>query len=411
MSKANLTGSASWGTVRHSSINSRLHQLHQVEQRARRRTRYIAHKEVVDGTEPEKFQSNLLGLAPPGSKGRTFRRTGDCLAEMDERAWEQALMDEAKRLSVWHERRERDGKVTYHRHKLKESDVKRKTVELRPDHSRALEVLAASQPKSLVKEALEAIRAEKVRLFELIYGRKVIQAAEHCDSGHYHTDLWNVGAVAKVEGGREIIERGTLFREFGVGPGAARWDRHLGVLQELGHDPAVMGAVPAVLEADAAKALDQNREPARDIRFMRALDSFVERTLRQIDPAAVDQAKKEYGEHLLDGYAKGELGLKKVDPKQEKIKKLEAENKRLTDALVRVGEFFAAIVRVRGFQKLIGLHPAVAKLFQAALAACGLELTKTKRQKNPKLERMKEKTKELEMLMEKQMEGPSRPSF
>jgi len=327
-------------------------------------------------------------------------------------------MDEAKRLSVWHERREKNGKVTYHKKNLKQSDLKRKTIELRPDHSRVLERLAESQPQSLVAEALSAIRAEKIRLFEEIYKRRVIQAAEHCDSGHYHTDLWHFGAVAKTEGGREVIERGVFFREFGVGPGAARWDRHLGVLQELGHDPAVMGPVPGMIEANTAKALKQNGEAPRDLRLMRDLDAFVEKTLRGIDPIAVDQAKKEFGAHLLDGYAKAEIGVKKIDPRQEKIKKLEAENKALRDekkalewTLGLVRDFLAAIARKPEFQKMLGLYPAIAKLFHAVLAGCGLELIKTKRPKNPKLEKMMEKTKELEKELEKTMPGPSLPSF
>jgi len=231
--------------------------------------------------------------------GRMFLRSGAGLAEIEGPAWDSLRLAEEKRLSFWHEERERAGRVTYYKRRLKGSDLNHKTIELRPDHSRALEVLAASQPRSLVEEALSAIRAETIRLFEESYKRKVMAVGELRDSGNFRTEVWHFSSEETKLGDRTIIKKGTRFREYGVGPGLVRWDRQLRVLTDLGHDPAVMGAVPGIIESDAALALARNREPARDLALLRALDAFVEKTLRKIDLGVVGRAKVEFGEHLL----------------------------------------------------------------------------------------------------------------
>lgn len=415
MGKGGLNQSANKATIAHGNPNSRVHEVHQAEQKERRakaKTR-VLYEDVVPEDAPEMFKSNLLGLVPPGMKGRTFWRAGGVgeLVEMDGDEWERMMNAESERLKVWHERREeadkkesckamkdedpiaakiaaakvraaakllpahnenreKGGKVTYHKHRLKDSDLKRKTYELRPDHSRALEYLAAREPASLMDELLRSVRAEKVRLFEEIYGRKVLADGEHFDSGHYHNDIWSYSTQEKeVVGGKRVMERGTFLREYGVGPGAARWDRHLRVLADLGHDAAVTGAVPRLLAADAAQALKDNKEDARDLRFMRALDAFVEKKLRGIDLVVVERAKKEYGEWLLEGYKSGKLGVKESKTQRAaKLEEVEKEVGVLQGVIAVVRDFFVLLKDVpglRGFLELFGLYDHYVRALEA----------------------------------------------
>ncbi len=400
--RGGLSASATKATIAHGNANSRLHEVHQAEQKERRKNAKVRalYEVVAPEDEPEMFKSNLLGLVPEGLKGRTFWRGGGVgdLVELEGGDWEAKLGAELERLKVWHERREKDGKESYHKHTLKDSDLKRKTYETRPDHSRALEYLAAEKPASLVAEVLSSIRAEKIRLFEEIYRRKVSALGEHCDSGHYHNDIWSYSSEEKKVGDRTIIERGTFFREYGVGPGAARWDRHLRVLSELKMDTGVTGAVPRLLAADEKWALEQNKEPARDLRFMRALDSYVEKTLREVDAAAVDRAKREYGEFLADGYAKGELGVEKMLDRKEQMAALEEENKSLKRAVAMAVEFLQALVRLPAFEGLLKTSPLLEKLFHGLLAALGLGVKEPV--KAPRVERLKTMAMKLERVME-----------
>lgn len=417
MGKGGLDQSATRATVAHGNVNSWLHEVHQAEQKERKvkARRRVVYEDVVPEDEPDKFESNLLGLAPPGMKGRTFWREQGAgpLVEMDGGEWEAKMNAKGPLLKTWHEKRKRaptkkkkrkpGEEFGYHPHKLKDSDLKRMTIELRPDHSRALEYLAAREPRSMMAELLSAVRAEKVRLFEEIYGRKVLAAGEHCDSGHYHNDIWHYSSEEMKVGDETVIIRGNFFRKYGVGPGAARWDRHLRVLGELGHDPAVTGALPLVVAEDEKNALRDNGEEARDLRFMRALDAFVEKALFEIDPVVVERAKKEYGDFLVEGYGKGELGVKGAKTRQQaKMEELEKEVGFLRGAVAVFREFLAVLVRLPGMDKVLS-SKAVAPLFQKVLMACGLG--EAKEPKKPEMKgpdiaaasrRLKEQVKELE---------------
>ena len=62
------------------------------------------------------------------------------------------------------------------------TDLKRETIDLRPDHSRVLQDLVEDGRKEALRPILAEIQAEQIRLFEEVHpGRKVRSLGEHTD--------------------------------------------------------------------------------------------------------------------------------------------------------------------------------------------------------------------------------------
>lgn len=227
------------------------------------------------------------------------------------------------------------------KHARKESDLMRETIDLRPDHSRALQYMLENlEKRDAVEDALAEIRQEKIRLFEEIYGRRVVGVGEHPDSGQYHNDLWHKGirsdlvtdSGALVEGkdGSRLtggkskkVRLRTEFRQFGVSVGVASWDRHRSALEEFGADArSLMSEEMKIIERNTETAEKQNGELPRDLRLLNRLDAFVRERLEKIDINLYRHANEDYVRWLEGGYRQGKLGLM---GRSQRVEKLEME--------------------------------------------------------------------------------------
>ncbi len=412
-------GSLSSVSVSHGVVSSKRHQDDVARQHLRkedaRRVKYVP-VEVPDGVMIEPFCSDVSAI----SAGRNWAIGGAGEEEMSGDAWVEKVLACGRDLNWYHQKQSRKGNEGYYRRKIKdrqalgrrdkrgrmESDLSRFTVDLRPDHSRALEkILRGSISRSMVEMALDDIRREKIRLFELIYGRRVEFCGEHPDSGQYHHDLWHSGISEKTVGGKVIRER-VPFRSFGVGVGVAAWDRHQSALG--GDAAAVMGETLRLVERNAGLAEKQNGEPARDLRFNRALDEFVGKRLRDLAPKLVQEAGKEYEEFLRRGYQEGKLGAK--HPKKETSVGL------LRGVLGMVAELLGALARVPGFSQVLKASAEVSALFHGvvgALSSVGVEVPVPEPEPEPEPEPAREKPdlKALTMEMEKVLDDMELPSM
>ena len=235
-----------------------------------------------------------------------------------------------------------------------QTDLLRETIDLRPDHSRVLQYLAEAGRTADLMPVLAEIQAEEIRLFEEIHpGRRIKSEGEHTDSGQYHFDHWHTGIekvvvddqgaiVADDVNGEEILASGEkmeirmrhVFRNFGVGDGMASFDRHRSALEDSGRDAKlIMGYTLGRLVGNAESAEKQNGEYPRDLRLWRAIDQFVDRKLRGLDPALCDKARLQYVDWIEAGYDLGKLGINEETAEQSKHKRRKKELEDLRAAM------------------------------------------------------------------------------
>lgn len=340
------------GSGRHGVASSKTHRDDQLAFKRReaekRKKRFQAY-EVGDADTYAPFNSDVSAIG----QGRNWIiRKGRRFWELGGEAWVELMMRMGRQRVGYHQRQVRKGVVGYYWRKVRDrsvlgptdkthrplTDVARETIDLRPDHSRALsKILKVPKHAAKLESALAAIRNEKLRLFEEIYHRQVLGVGEHPDSGQFHHDLWHSGirsAVVedlgaekkngKFHGGSKMkVRERTPYRSYGVSVGVASWDRHRSALTDHGLEPGkVMGPTLEILQRNEAKVHERYGEPARDLRMLRELDSLVDRILRAIDPDLCDEARGEYIDWIQAGYEQGKLGVK---PMVAKKMKLEAE--------------------------------------------------------------------------------------
>lgn len=379
------------------------------QQRARRKT----HWAPTEAKEAPVFGSDVSGLGVgrnyllvggefrelPGDEW--LRRTDEIAADM---SWyhqpQKVKLKRGKTTVYWKERKMKDREKlgTNDKKGRAETDVLRETIDLRPDHSRALQKILATStvPRGEVDLALADIHGEAARLFEKIYGRAVFAINEHTDSKQYHIDLSHTG-IQKLEKDGEEFRPRTPFVGRGVYVGLAAWDRHRSALAGAGEDVgAVMRWTLEEVEEKTKKAPDRFGEEPRDLRFQRAFDEFVEGKLRELSSPAVEQARGEYVSWLKENYAADTIGFTEEKRDRRERKRLEREVGRLQGVLALVGRFLAALARLPGADKILGL-PAIAPLFQEVLAACGAELAKAKEAKEPEVGQPEVREPEIEM--------------
>jgi len=336
------------------------------EKRRARWYRRDLEEEDMQGKE-ELFESDVEGLG----MGKKFTVTADESLQVTEpEEWKKQGRVVGRAGKEYHAYTFQNGRDYYRKKKIPGGDLKRVNLELRPDASRAIEYMVKDRSVSAkeLQKALDDIRAEKKRLFEEIYKRKVLFAAEHTDTGQYHTDLWHFGLKPDVvmENGKEkhVILRDE-FRLLGVGPGAARWDRHRSALVDAGVDPEkVMPETLKMVERDTRQATKQNKEDPRDLRILRSLDQFVSKRLHEVSPEACKKALADYSQHLRKEYLGGNEGVQIVPTKEEKeIKKLKDEVKVLKNTLGKIGKVLGAIVKLPKIPEMlraVGLwHPVI----------------------------------------------------
>lgn len=355
--KGNLTR----GSGLHGDARNKLHKIHQEHNKKRRsrRVEYSAH-DLADDRDYAPFVSNVSSV---GSGRNWFRDLKGEFREVGSAEWATGIAAIEVENSWYHQRQVREGKVGYNERKVKDrcklgsndkngralTDVERETIDLRPDHSRALQYFLETGKNQEVEQLLQEIRQEKIRLFEKIYHRDVLALGEHPDAGQFHNDLWHGGirltkvrdnkALKTVEAdGKVKFSKGTEieirlrepYRSYGVGVGVCSWDRHRRALLHAKENPeTVMGDTVKVLKRNRESAKKQNGEPPRDLALLETLDAFVHRRLSMIDDELLKKALQEYTEWIKTGYTQGKLGIKKepaqVTRLKDKVAKLDKE--------------------------------------------------------------------------------------
>jgi hypothetical protein len=365
-----------------------MHLIHSKESKERAKIVFIAH-EVMDSSDYPVFHSNLSGLG----SGRNWMVREGKPELADGPAWIAEMMKLMTDRMRYHQRQRnstKDGKIQIRytprkvedRKKLGKSDRKgraltdlmRETIDLRPDHSRALQYLLEDGRKRDLLPILAEIQLEEIRLFEEVHpGRQIESEGEHTDSGQYHFDHWHSGikevevgdhnaTIADGPTGEKILVSGKIkkirerhvFRAYGVGDGMASFDRHRRALEESGRNAkSVMGYTLAKLEQNTDSSKEQNGEFPRDLRLWGAIDKFVDQKLRELDPELCDKARSEYAEWIEAGYDLQKLGINEetLELSKHKHRKEELEN-------------LKAAVRV--VLELIFAIPGVASLMRAS---------------------------------------------
>jgi hypothetical protein len=419
-----LRGKFSEKSVKHSIQSSEVHEKDKERQldvkQKKKAVKFIAVK--LEEVKPDAFESNVSGV---GDGRNYFRGADQTLREADPEEWEEKAIKLGRAADFYHRPMTRpNGDIYWRKETIKGGDLERWTTELRPDHSRALEYILGDKsiPREKIDEALGKIHAEQVRLFESIYGRKVVMVAEHSDSGHYHTDLWNLGLETReviAKGKKQEVVLRTPMREKGVGPGTARYFRHQRALAESGADPTkLMGITTEVIRQNTEVAKEQNGEDPRDLRYVGGLDAFVGKTLQGIAPKACDKALKDYSAFLKDSYAKGYLGAKELAPRAvRQIEALEKENGALKKLLEVAISIFNAVLKVPAFMQAVKAMNLYGKIVEFTRAV-GIQLTpeapepvegrtRTRRKTNTK-EKVKER--EIEMERKRRRKLPEEPT-
>lgn len=336
-------GIASYHSIRHSDQSSETHKK-DVEQAKQNRDKRRAIKvEIADDKVPFASDVSLLG------GGRRFamrERDGRrCVMTINSHDWDRELDERKSDLSWYHQPRNKS-KSGYVVRKIKDrtklsekdkqsrddTDLLRETIDLRPDHSRALQYFLQAGHKEAVDQMINQIMKKKMVLFEKIYtGRKVLYVSRHDDSGQFHHDLWHSGISEnprKLHRGAAVRQR-EPFRSYGVGTGVSSWFRHYCALTQgethKGNSGVVMGAAFDVLKRNIQSAKRQNGEEPRDIRLISNLDGFVSKELDKLsaglkgeDAEIPRRAHDEYKAWLLEGYEAGELGVRQ-SPESELV--------------------------------------------------------------------------------------------
>jgi len=346
--------------------------------KTRRKYKYTR-REIAPEEESPKFKSVISGLGG----GKCFVVRDGRPTEDAEAVWEELLSAAKSKWSWYHQKqkvkRKAGVKVAWKKRQLKDrtkqgpsdktgrkdTDVLRETIDLRPDHSRAVQYHLEAGKRVEVSSALSEIRAKKIQLFETIYDRRVLFVGEHDDSGQHHDDLWHCGTS---EHETERV-RSVPLRSYGESVGAASWARHFSAARDFGVDESALkelaGPTMDALEEDIAAATKQNREDPRDLRLLSELDKFAAQRLMAIDPGIVQRANGEYWDWIKANYRAGKIGVIKSREEvlDEEVTGLEKElseikvvlkpvaDETLTDAAARVA---ARADGLDGFEKQAG---------------------------------------------------------
>jgi hypothetical protein len=226
--------------------------------------------------------------------------------------------------------RDEEGKVIA---RYPASDVLRETIELRPDHSLAIQMMVRSGRKSEAVELLAEARRLKVELFEKLFHRKVLGVAQHNDSKHLHDDLWHTGItitdenISKQKNVERFRRDRVPFNIYGVGTGTIAWNRHLEVMRQSGMNEEeikdLTREIPGIVESNIGNA----HKELRDLKLYNGLDEFFARRLGEIAPSEARRARAEYLNFLKRGYENKTLGYQPPPTKALEAEKTEIEQK------------------------------------------------------------------------------------
>jgi hypothetical protein len=406
-------GRASYHSIRHSDQNSETHKRDVAQAKKKRNQRKAI---IVEPLEENGVFGSDLSLLGQGRKFGLGNKDGKrVLVALNSLDWEEQLARSKNNLSWYHQAR-KNTKSGYTVRKVRDrtklgekdkraradSDLQRETIDLRPDHSRAVQYFLQSGHTEAVRGMVARIREKKIRLFEKIYpGRRVLFVSEHDDSGQLHHDLWHSGIrehSTKLHKGKKVRER-VAFRRFGVGVGVTSWYRHFTALSQRGGTAksaaTTMGAAYDVLKRNIASAREQNGEEARDILLTKKLDEYVQ---EQLDTLASEltgksreiprQAHDEYKtwlvrdgleSRLLRAQAQAKRQMEEIKVLVEEKQKLLADNARLGRVVELATKVIISIVESSLWKALEKLCTQTASRLRALAAALGIATDKAKK--------------------------------
>lgn len=382
----------------HSDQRNKAHEDHAAAAKKRALQKLLTSYEILqEFTGYSAFKSKVIEL---GGGNNWVRKDGK-LVEVEGDEWLDAMFKIAAQNERHHVRTQGPTKVYYRSRKLRDrktlspkdkrprpkTDLRRFTIDLRPDHSRAIQKLLAKDYKDLARALVDNARDECIRQFERRYGRDVRAVAEHTDSGQLHFDLWHTGirtvevndSCADVKNGKivngekKVIRRRTKYKAYGVGVGVASWNRHRRALDDAGIKPDTIlnkDTLDTITKMTALKKKETG-EPPRDIGMYESLDRFMAFELAKVEPEITKEALDEYVQWLKMGYSSGKLGKRGLTEREKKmatkIKQLSEANEtlinelgytqhalnRLKKLLKGIKEFLARIKKSKGLMALM----------------------------------------------------------
>lgn len=218
--------------------------------------------------------------------------------------------------------------------------LERKTVDLIPGFSRAIQRMIEDGKTEEARSIIEQATPKILSKFEALYpGAKCSGLGWHVRSGQLHTDLYGHSTrLELVEDGvkkkKRLVRLWDTFglSHYGPGPGICAWDRHL---RALGNDAATVapGLRLVVDQALARQEKDYGSAANRDVLLHRAVDEIFEGLL----PASYrEQGMDEYKTWLVEEYSEGAIGPKlntasKRKAAMEEVQSVAAESKKVIE--------------------------------------------------------------------------------
>jgi hypothetical protein len=344
----------------HSNQRNKVHEQHTLEAKKRQFEQLLASYEVLqEFSDYPPFKSKVSDLGP----GNNWILLDDKMKEVDGEDWLMEMYHLAAENEHFHVRNQSNTKVYYRQRKIRDrdklsphdkthrpkTDLRRFTIDLRPDQSRAIQKMLSAGKTAEARELVDKIRDECIRLFQTIYHRDVRAVSEHTDSGQLHFDLWHSG-IRDVEvhdscadvidgklvnGFRRLIRERTEYRAFGVGVGVASWHRHRKAIEDAGKKPSdiVNKETLDTITKMAKLKKKETQEIPRDMRYYEALDKYAAIEISYSARDLADDALSEYIDWLSVGYKAGKLGKQAITEREKrmatKIKQLRHDNENL----------------------------------------------------------------------------------
>ncbi len=215
-------------------------------------------------------------------------------------------------------------------------NLRRKTIDVSPGISRAIELMMKAGKVAQARGILEKLQFELAGETEKVFPQgRVIACAWHCNSGMptkpgiLHLDVWmhSTQLETRVLGTKKTLTLVRTWEDHGLdhcgpGSGICAWDRHMnalgGEMEKLA--PGICYEVRKAIKFHEKRAISRNRPGSanRDIRLHRKFDELLRRDL----PAEfVEAGMAEYRTHLRQVYEGGDLKILQAASDPEKFEK------------------------------------------------------------------------------------------
>lgn len=215
-------------------------------------------------------------------------------------------------------------------------NLRRKTIDVSPGISRAIELMIKAGMVAQARGILEKLQFELAGEMEKVFPQgRVIACAWHCNSGMptkpgiLHLDVWmhSTKLETLILGTKKTLTLVRTWEDHGLdhcgpGSGICAWDRHMhalgGEMEKLA--PGICYEVRKAIKFNEKRAISRDRPGSanRDIRLHRKFDELMRRDL----PAEfVEAGMAAYRTHLRQVYEGGDLKILQAASDPEKFEK------------------------------------------------------------------------------------------